>query len=95
MNMKLLMLSVVALVSAVGLQLVSADTVAYWRFEDGTADTDVNHIAVNGNTFSADILDVSGNGNHLSTWVTGGCCGYRYRADVAPRPSPAQVLRIH
>ena len=62
---------------------VSADTVAYWRFEDGTTGTDVTHIAGSGNTFSADIFDVSGNGNHLSTWVTGGCCGYQYRGNVA------------
>jgi concanavalin A-like lectin/glucanase superfamily protein len=60
----------------------NAATVAYWRFEDGPANTDVNHIAGAGNTFSADILDVSGNGNHLSTWITGGCCGYAYRSDV-------------
>ena len=74
---------------AMGLaSLAHADTVAYWRFEDGTAGTDVNHIAVNGNTFSADILDVSGNGNDLSTWVTGGCCGYGYRADVSSATVP-------
>ncbi|TWT97840.1 hypothetical protein Pla108_19930 [Botrimarina colliarenosi] len=60
-----------------------ASTVAYWRFEDGPADTDVQHIAIDGNTYSADIPDVSGNGNDLSAWVTGGCCGYAYRSDVA------------
>ena len=64
----------------------SAATVAYWRFEDGVAGDDVIHIAGVDNTYSADILDVSGNGNHLSTWVTGGCCGYRYTDDV-PAPT--------
>lgn len=72
-----------ALLSATIISSVaSANTVAYWRFEDGPADTDVNHIAVDGNTWSADIADVSGNGHDLSTWITGGCCGYGYRSDV-------------
>ena len=79
---------------------VSADTVAYWRFEDGTAGTNVTHIAGPdaGNTFSPDILDVSGNGNHLSAWITGGCCGYQYRADVPavtiPETGAANTLSV-
>jgi hypothetical protein len=82
MKIKLLFAGALACLT-VSASLTSAATVAYWRFEDGTAGTDVNHIAVDGNTFSPDILDVSGNGNHLSTWITGGCCGYQYRDDVA------------
>jgi Concanavalin A-like lectin/glucanases superfamily len=70
-------------VAIVATSVAQAETVAYWRFEDGPADTDVTHIAGADNTFSADILDVSGNGNHLSTWNTGGCCGYQYRGDVS------------
>ncbi|TWT97846.1 hypothetical protein Pla108_19990 [Botrimarina colliarenosi] len=73
----------VAMVVAASAVPTLGNTVAYWRFEDGVAGEDVNHIAVDANTYSADILDVSGNGNHLSTWVTGGCCGYGYRDDVA------------
>jgi hypothetical protein len=65
-----------------------AATVAYWRFENGPADTDVIHIAGADNTFSPDILDESGNGNHLSTWNTGGCCGYAYRTDVSEGTVP-------
>jgi hypothetical protein len=73
----------VALGMAIGIASAAhAETVAYWRFEDGVAGTDVTHIAGTDNTFSADILDVSGNGNHLSTWRTGDCCGYAYRSDV-------------
>lgn len=80
----------IALGIAIGIaSATQAATVAYWRFEDGTAGTDVNHIAVDGNTFSADVLDVSGNGNHLSAWITGGCCGYQYRADVSGPVVPA------
>lgn len=62
-----------------------ANTVAYWRFEAGPADTNVVHVAGDnaGNTWSADVPDVSGNGNDLSAWITGGCCGYAYRSDVA------------
>ena len=67
-----------------------ASTVAYWRFEDGTADTDVDHIAVTSNTYSADVLDVSGNGNHLSAWITGSYAGHAYRSDV-PAATVAQT----
>jgi hypothetical protein len=58
-------------------------TIAYWRFEQGPAGTDVIHIAGAANTFSADVLDDSGSGNHLSAWVTGGGPGHSYQADVA------------
>lgn len=66
-----------------------AGTVAYWRFEDGVADTDLEHIAVDGNMWSADVLDVSGNDNHLSAWITGGCCGKIYRSEVPNSVVPA------
>ncbi len=61
-----------------------ASTVAYWRFETGPADANVVHLAGDdaGNTYSADVPDVSGNGHDLSAWVTGGCCGFAYRSDV-------------
>jgi hypothetical protein len=59
----------------------NAQTAAYWRFEDGPDRTDITHFNSEGQ-YSQDILDVSGNGNHLSMWRTGECCGYQYRADV-------------
>ncbi|QDU57608.1 PEP-CTERM sorting domain-containing protein [Aeoliella mucimassa] len=62
---------------------VDASTIAYWRFEDGTADADLEHIAVDANTWSADVMDVSGNGHHLSAWITGEYAGHAYRSDVA------------
>jgi hypothetical protein len=89
---QLLSLSTAAVALSLALGFVSvahATTVAYWRFEDGVAGTDVTHIAGTDNTFSADILDESGNGNHLSTWNTGGCCGYRYTDNVAGPIVPA------
>ena len=68
-----------------GAAQAQAATEAYWRFEAGPVDTNVVHLAGDnaGNTWSADIPDVSGNGNDLSAWITGGCCGYAYRSDVA------------
>jgi hypothetical protein len=88
-----------AVLVAMGIAVpASAVTVAQWRFENGTANTDVTHIAGAGNTFSSDILDVSGNGNHLSTWITGGCCGYQYRGDVpfanVPQTGAANNLSV-
>lgn len=60
----------------------TAATVAYWRFEAGPAETNVLHGAGTG-VYSPDIEDVSGNGNHLSVWETGGGAGYIYRSVVA------------
>lgn len=42
---------------------LAAETVAYWRFDEGPADTVVH-------PFQTDVvMDVSGNGNHLHTWA--------------------------
>ncbi len=74
-----------AVLLTAGAAPTQAATEAYWRFEGGPADTNVVHVAGDnaGNTYSADVPDVSGNGNDLSVWITGGCCGYAYRSDVA------------
>lgn len=75
-----------------------AATVAYWRFEAGPADTDVVHVGGTAGQYSADIEDVSGNGNHLSVWETGGGAGYRYRDIVAystvPLTGAANILSV-
>jgi hypothetical protein len=77
-----------------------AGTVAYWRFEGGPADANVVHLAGDnaGNTYSADIPDVSGNGHDLSAWVTGQCCGFVYRTDkpgaVVPQTGAANNFAI-
>lgn len=77
-----------------------ASTVAYWRFEGGPADANVVHLAGDnaGNTYSADIPDVSGNGNDLSAWVTGQCCGFAYRTDtpgaVVPQTGAANNFAV-
>jgi hypothetical protein len=65
----------------------TAATVAYWRFENGTAGTDMTHGAASG-VWAADVVDTSGNGNALSVWSTGGGAGYAYRTNVAASPIP-------
>lgn len=75
----------VVLVAGSALQ---AQTVAYWRFEEGPADTDVPHHKSDG-VFEGTVLDVSGNGNHLSAWSQGGAAGYIYRAEVSSEIIPA------
>lgn len=54
---------------------IFADTVAYWRFEEGPAGSSVKK------PFGA--IDSSGNGNHLEPWTEAGSNGFRYRSDVA------------
>ena len=53
-----------------------ADTMAYWRFEDGVAGENVVHTGNDG-AWYPDILDVSGNENHLAVWTTNNQYGYR------------------
>ena len=57
-----------------------ASTVAYWRFEQGPA----NSAAIKEFPF----LDISGNGNHLDPWSTGGNDGSVYRNNTAYNPVP-------
>ena len=64
-----------------------AETLAYWRFEDGTAGENVVHGGDTG-FYGADVVDSSGSGNTLSAWETGGGAGYRYSASVPYGPVP-------
>jgi hypothetical protein len=68
--------------------VAQAQTVAYWRFETGPADTDVLHSTPNGE-FDGTITDVSGNGNHLSAWSQGDFAGYGYRTSLTASVIPA------
>ncbi len=67
---------------------VQAQTVAYWRFEEGPAKTNVRHSQPNG-VFDGTVLDVSGNGNHLSAWSEGDFAGYMYRTSLTATTIPA------
>lgn len=57
----------------------SAKTIAYWRFETGPVDTNIQHSAADG-VFSPDVPDDSGNGNELAAWNSN---KYAYRSPVA------------
>lgn len=61
----------------------SASTVAYWRFEEGPAGTNVARNGLGDGQYYGAIADSSGNGNELSTWSDGGGAGYVYRDKVA------------
>ncbi len=70
-----------AAVASAGLSPMPAETVAYWSFENGTANEPVPHSTPAG-VFDGTIPDLSGNGNQLSTWTEGGGAGFAYRAEV-------------
>lgn len=75
----------------------NAGVVAWWRFEDGTAGTNIVHTAADG-VFSPDITDVTGRENHLSAWTSADYAGYRYRDAVAhstiPLTGAANILSV-
>ncbi len=61
--------------------LANAGTVAYWRFEEGPADSAVSHGGQGDGVFYQGVADSSGNGNGLSVWAEG-WAGYAYKTDV-------------
>lgn len=75
----------------------SNGVVAYWRFDDGEPGDVVPHNEADG-VWSPDILDYSGNGNHLSVWSTGGSAGYVWKSDVPdstiPRTGELNTLSV-
>ncbi|HML73529.1 MAG TPA: PEP-CTERM sorting domain-containing protein [Anaerohalosphaeraceae bacterium] len=77
--MKKQMLVLLAVVSLLSMT-VSADTVAYWRFEEGPAGAQVAH-PVGGGVYYPAVADSSGNGYELSVWDEGGA-GYQYKTEV-------------
>lgn len=79
-------LRVLALTSSL---CAGAETVAYWSFENGNANQPVPHLSAAG-VFHGSTPDLSGNGNHLSTWSQGGSSGFLYRAEV-PYPIVPQL----
>jgi hypothetical protein len=79
----LIVMTVVLSVCAVS---VSAETVAYWRFEEGPAGAQVPK-AVGGPGYEESTMDSSGHSYDLSVWDTGGA-GYVYRNEVPESPIP-------
>ena len=76
-----LMCGVMVLAMSLSVYAAVADsTVAYWRFEEGSADAQVAHPVGDG-VYYEGALDSSGNGYGLSVWNESGA-GYRYRSAV-------------
>ncbi|RYD31567.1 MAG: hypothetical protein EOP87_14480, partial [Verrucomicrobiaceae bacterium] len=65
--------------------VVPASTVAWWTFEDGTADASVPYSRTAAGQYDGNIIDQSGNGNNLSVWSTS---WYRFRANVPGPTTP-------
>ncbi|RYD20781.1 MAG: hypothetical protein EOP88_13730, partial [Verrucomicrobiaceae bacterium] len=65
--------------------VVPASTVAWWTFEDGTADASVPYSRTTAGQYDGSIIDQSGNGNNLSAWSTG---WYRFRTNVPGVTTP-------
>lgn len=69
--------------------------VAYWNFEEGSANTYVPYGPGTAGQYDGSILDVSGNGNHLSAWDDN---WHWYRANVpaatTPRTGTSNTLSI-
>ena len=76
-------LSVLVLVSLLCMTgpFATADTVAYWRFEEGPTGAQVSK-TTSGYTYEESVADDSGNGYELSVWDEGGA-GYVYRSETA------------
>lgn len=72
----------VALASVIGSIPLQAQSVAWWRFEEGPAGAQVDDGGVPGATFFPAVADSTGSGNALSVWDEGGA-GYIYRSEVA------------
>ncbi|MBN2843115.1 MAG: immunoglobulin domain-containing protein [Sedimentisphaerales bacterium] len=74
-----------------GAMASAATTKAHWKFDGGVSGENVINTGNGDGVYSADILDVSGNENHLSVWATGGGAGYAYRSDTASPSSSSSV----
>lgn len=66
----------------------SAADVAWWRFEEGPANSNVARNGQGDGSFYGAVADSSGNGNALSAWSDGGGAGYVYRSQVASSTLP-------
>ena len=69
---------ILMIVLCVGVISVNAATVAYWRFEEGPAYTQVSHGGQPDGVYYEGTADSSGNGYGLSVWAEN-WAGYEYR----------------
>jgi hypothetical protein len=76
----------------------TAATVAYWRFEEGVAGTNVPKGGTGNGQYYPAVLDSSGNGYHMSAWSEGGFAGEGYRSLVpisqVPQTGAANTLSL-
>ncbi len=77
------------------LHLPVSGTVAYWSFEEGTANTHVPYAPATAGQYAGTITDHSGSGNHLSVWAAN---WHWYRplvpAATTPRTGAPNTLSI-
>jgi hypothetical protein len=69
--------------------------VAYWTFEEGTANTYVPYAPTTAGQYDGSMKDVSGNGNHLSAWSTN-WAWYRPAtpASTTPKTGSSNILSV-
>jgi hypothetical protein len=96
MNRKMLFLTLLCV--AVISSSATAATVAYWRFEEGVAGTNVPKGGTADGQYYPAVLDSSGNNYHLSAWSEGGYAGEGYRSLVpisqVPQTGAANTLSL-
>lgn len=72
-----------SLATMMGALSAQAADVAWWRFEEGPANSNVARNGQGDGTFYGAVADSSGNGYGLSAWSDGGYAGYAYNSQVA------------
>lgn len=86
------MIAVCGVATLMGTLCASADTVAWWRMEEGPAGANVSKGGQPDGAFYGAIADSSGNGYHLSAWSEGGYAGYAYSSSVGASTLPLNGL---
>lgn len=82
-------LAACGLVSMLGALSAQANTMAYWRMEEGPAGANVARNGQGDGSFYGAVADSSGNGNTLSAWSDGSYAGYAYSSSVATSTLPS------
>ncbi len=77
-----------SLAVVMGALSAQAADVAWWRFEEGPANSNVARNGQGDGSFYGAVADSSGNGHGLSAWSDGGYAGYAYNSQVAASTLP-------
>ncbi|MGC3959721.1 MAG: PEP-CTERM sorting domain-containing protein [Verrucomicrobiota bacterium] len=81
-------LAACAVAAVMGSLSAPAATVAWYRFEEGPANSNVARNGQGDGTFYGAVADSSGNGYGLSAWSDGSYAGYAYNSQVATSVLP-------